>query len=350
MRKLISLLAIVIFCNACADGADDCYNTLTCPLPPGAGVIVVVSDAGVECDGLCVPALADIGGWSAQPVMLWQGPIMKLPSPQCPQNIKPTQLWYSDPDQTPLSCPSCSCGPSSAACALPETVAVSASPVCPIDATDAGVPFDPPIAWDGGCTTNDAMAAVECDGGPCLAVVGPMLPVDAECAPSQAVVPKIVTWTFAAYGCAITTNGGTCKEPGRVCAPTPPSVDGFSICVSRQGDDPLLLCPPGYPHRSIFYLGGDDERGCAPCECGEPQGDSCESFVSLYSDNACTAPVGSVMALSSGPMCVSIPDSSPLGSKQASPPTYTPGTCQPSGGEPTGSVKTSDPFTFCCQE
>ncbi len=29
-------------------------------------------------------------------------------------------------------------------------------------------------------------------------------------------------------------------------------------------------------------------------------------------------------------------------------PIYTPGTCQASGGEPTGSVKPLDPFTFCC--
>jgi hypothetical protein len=55
------------------------------------------------------------------------------------------------------------------------------------------------------------------------------------------------------------------------------------------------------------------------------------------------------MATSSGPACVSVPAASSLGSKQASAPIYTPGACQPSGGENTGSVQPVDPFTFCCR-
>lgn len=350
MRKLIGMLAVVLFGGGCGHNIDDCRNTRTCTPPPDAGVVVIVSDAGAECNGVCAPAVADIAGWSLEPFVLWRGSVMKVPNPQCPGNTKPTQFWYSTPDQTPLPCPSCSCEPSTGSCALPETVTVSASPVCPSEAGDAGVSFDPPSDWDGGCTTNDAIAAVDCDGGPCLATVGPMVLIDAACAPTQAVIPKIVTWEFAAYGCGLSTNNGTCSDIDQVCAPKPPFAVGFSLCVSRQGNDPLVECPPGYLPGGVFYLSGDDERGCSPCECGEPQGDSCASFVSLYSDDACAAPAGSVKALSSGPMCVSIPDSSTLGSKQASPPTYTPGTCQPSGGQPTGSVKANDPWTFCCQE
>jgi hypothetical protein len=350
MRGLIGILAVVLFACGCGHAIDDCHNTRTCPPPPDAGVVVVVSDAGVECNGTCAPAVADIAGWSTHPVALWRGPATKLPTPQCPPQTSSTQFWYSAPDQTPLSCPTCSCKPSTGSCSLPGTVTVSSSQSCPGDA-DAGAPFDPPSEWDGGCTTNDAIAAVDCDGGPCLATVGPLAPMEAGCAPSQAVVAKVVTWGLVAYACAISTNDGTCGDLGEVCAPTPPPALGFSLCVSRQGADPLIHCPPGYPHQDVFYLGGDDERGCAPCECGPPQGDSCSSsLVSFYTDDACTVQVGSVMATSAGPMCVSIPDDSPLGSKQASAPTYTPGTCQPNGGEPTGSVKTSDPFTFCCQE
>jgi hypothetical protein len=350
MRALISFLAVVLFCSGCGHAAEDCRNTRTCPPPSDAGAVVVVSDAGVECNGACAPALANIAGWSSQPFILWRGQVMKMPTPLCPHDTKATQLWYSTPVQTPLSCPTCSCEPSTGSCALPGTIAVSASSVCPSEAGDAGVPFDPPSDWDGGCTTNDAILAVDCDGGPCVATVGPMDPIDAGCAPIQAVVPKLVTWGFAAYGCAVSTNNGTCDDIGQVCAPKPPTDVGFSLCVSRQGDDPLVQCPPGYPHRSVFYLGGDDERGCAPCECGPPQGESCSSLVSLYSDDVCTVQVGSVTALSSGPMCVSIPNGSPLGSKQATAPVYTSGSCQASGGEPTGSVQSLDPFTFCCQE
>jgi hypothetical protein len=230
-------------------------------------------------------------------------------------------------------------------------VTVSASPVCPSNVGDGGVPFDPPSAWDGGCTTNDAIADVECDGGPCLAMVGAMAPIDNECMPTQVVVPQIVTWGSAAFGCAGETNKGTCKAPGHLCVPSPPPVsDGFSICVSRQGDETIIECPAGYPKQSVYYFGGEDDRGCSECKCAPPQNDACASLVSFYSDDTCTMQVGSVTALSSEPVCVSIPSGAPLGSKQAGPPTYAPGTCQASGGEQTGSIQLLLPYTFCCEQ
>ena len=351
MRDVIGLLAVVVIGTGCGTSAEDCHNTKTCP-PPDAGVVYVMSDAGLFCDGVCVPTLVDITGLWSQPFVLWRGPTAQLTDKQCPPSAPhPSQPWFSTPDQTPLSCPACSCAPSTGSCALPVTVAVGTSPVCPSEAGDAGVPFDPPSDWDGGCTTNEAIPSVDCDGGPCLATVGSMTPIENGCTPIGSVVPKNGAWTYAAFACAGETNNGTCNDPGQVCAPTPPPVtDGFSVCVSRQGGDPIIECPFGYPKRGVYYFGGDDDRGCSPCECGQPQGDSCSSFVSLYSDDACVAPVGSVMALSSGPTCVSIPDGSPLGSKQASPPVYNPGTCQASGGEQTGSVTPIDPYTFCCQQ
>jgi len=346
MRAVIGCLATVMFGSGCGNAADDCRNTLTCPPP------VVVSDAGVECSGVCVPAVAD-SLWSPVPFVFWRGMTKNLAIADCPAKApNRSQFYYAIPDQTPLSCPTCSCAPSTGSCALPETVTVSGSPVCPSDAGDAGVPFDPPSAWDGGCTTNDAIAAVDCDGGPCVATVGPVAPIYPACAPTQAVVPKNVTWANAAFTCGGGTNNGACEDPAAACAAAPSTLPpGFYICVSMDGDDSIVPCPAGYPVRSVYYLGGEDNRGCVDCECGPPQGDSCSSsLVSFYADDACSVQVGALTATSSGPMCVSIPAGSPLGSKQASVPSYTPGTCQPSGGVPTGSVEPKHPVTFCCQQ
>jgi len=289
-------------------------------------------------------------GWSPHPFLLWSGKATEVPVDQCPPSAPSfSQHWYSTPDPR-APCPTCSCAPSTGVCMVPETISVNASPVCPSDEGDAGVPFDPPSAWDGGCTTNDAIAAIECDGGPCAVTVGPMIPVD-ECVPNELVIPKLVTWGFTAYECAGKTNDGACAGPGEVCTPAPPTPPGkFNICVSRQGDDSFVMCPAGYPVRSVFYLAGDDKRGCAPCECEAPKGSACSSLVSLYSDDACTMQVGSVTAMSSSSMCVDVPADSPLRSKQASAPIYTPGSCEPIGGGATGSVQTIDPYTFCCQK
>ncbi len=351
MRAVMGFLAVMSFVSGCGHNIDDCRNTRTCPPPSDAGVVYVPSDAGLECNGVCVPAVADTG-WSALPFVFWHGTTMDLGTTDCPARApKRSQLFYASPDQTTLACPTCACEPSAGSCALPGTVTVGASPVCPGDGGDAGIPFDPPSDWDGSCTANDAIAALECHGGPCSATVAPMAPINAACAPTHDVVPKIVTWINAAFACGGGTDNGACDDPGAVCAAVPSTLPpGFSVCVSYDDDDPIVLCPAGYPIRSVYYLGGDDSRSCTVCECGPPQGDSCSSLVSLYSDDACTVQVGSATALSSGPMCVSVPDGSPLGSKQANAPLYTPGTCQPSGGEPIGSVELKHPVTFCCQQ
>jgi hypothetical protein len=354
MRTVIGFLGVVMLGSGCGDSADDCHNTRSCPPPPDAGVTVVYlpSDAGLECNGVCVPAVADTG-WSPLPFVFWQGTTKDLVRTNCPAEApNKSQLYYATPDQTPLSCSPCFCEPSTGSCVQPTTVSVGASSVCPGDVGDAGVPFDPPGDWDGGCTTNDAIAAVDCDGDPCLATVGPVTPTNAMCAPIQPVrVPKHVTWANAAFACGGGTNLGACEDPGEICAAAPSTLPaGFSICVSIDGDDPIVMCPAGYPIPHVYYLGGDDNRGCADCQCRPPQGDSCSSLVSFYTDDACTMQVGSVTAASAGPMCVSIPEGSPLGSKQASAPVYTPGTCQPSGGGPTGSVEPKHPVTFCCRQ
>jgi hypothetical protein len=49
-------------------------------------------------------------------------------------------------------------------------------------------------------------------------------------------------------------------------------------------------------------------------------------------------------------MCVDVPAGSPLGSKEAAPPVYAPGSCQPNGGGEIGAVQPTDPYTFCCNQ
>jgi hypothetical protein len=55
-----------------------------------------------------------------------------------------------------------------------------------------------------------------------------------------------------------------------------------------------------------------------------------------------------VLADSNTPTCHDVSTGSALGSKSATMPTYLPGACQPSGGEPMGSATPTNPVTFCC--
>jgi hypothetical protein len=350
MRAVISFLAIVLACSACVHDADDCRNTRTCDPPPDAGttVIYVVSDAGVQCDGVCAPIGGESLGWTKGPFLLTRPMSKMLPTKNpCPDSApKQTLQGYATPDQT-LACPSCSCALPTGGCLLPETVTASPSPACPSDG-DAGVPFDPPSSWDGGCTMNDAIVDVDCDGGTCVQSVTAIAMILTEsCAPTTPAIPQDVKWADFAYTCEGEANG-TCPSAGDICVPK--ATDGFALCVRHDGDDDVFTCPTGYPFRSVYYLGAEDTRMCAPCICEPPEASKCSSLVSFYADDACTEQIASVTATNASSMCAEVPPGSPLGSKQASPPTYTPGSCKPSGGQEIGSVQPTHPSTFCCQK
>jgi hypothetical protein len=48
-------------------------------------------------------------------------------------------------------------------------------------------------------------------------------------------------------------------------------------------------------------------------------------------------------------VCDTIPAGAELGGKTVTAPSYQPGTCEPLGGKPIGSLELKGPSTFCCQ-
>jgi hypothetical protein len=93
----------------------------------------------------------------------------------------------------------------------------------------------------------------------------------------------------------------------------------------------------------------DDGRSCTECACDPPEGSHCTATISIYKDDACSVPLPFVAPIdSSKAFCYDLPTGGALGSKQLTPPLYQPGTCLPSGGEPTGQVDPVEPITFCC--
>jgi hypothetical protein len=71
--------------------------------------------------------------------------------------------------------------------------------------------------------------------------------------------------------------------------------------------------------------------------------------VTLYKDATCTLGLEG-LEVSSKTMwgCSDMPTGDALRGKTATTPVYEPGACEPSGGEPLGSVELLGPSTFCC--
>jgi len=76
----------------------------------------------------------------------------------------------------------------------------------------------------------------------------------------------------------------------------------------------------------------------------------CSAYMTMYQDVLCSISSISFKKRSYGPLCQPIPLGHALMGKRVQDITYEPGRCEPSGGEPVGSVELLGPTTFCCQE
>jgi hypothetical protein len=120
------------------------------------------------------------------------------------------------------------------------------------------------------------------------------------------------------------------------------------MCIYHDDDVdcPIQFSP--YVEKHVFYQHFEDTRSCTPCACSSPSGSTCSSTASVYTDGACSTLAYSTTLTAAGPACQDLPAGSPLGSKSATPPAYSPGTCAPGGGEPTGAATPITAATLCC--
>lgn len=337
--------------GTCVDAGEDCADAgIDSAVAPGFDATLPET-----CAGQCVPR--EPLGWS-EPALLWIGPPDR--APDCPA-AAPSVGYEGHGDftaATPPACPTCLCDPPDASCELPATWNIYASFPCDVPgATETS--FAAPDGWDGACTSTNALAAGHvCDGGLCaqsLEIAAPHV-LPGSCASRSAEAPEVqqeprTGGSFATLARACTgTVIAQCADPGMTCTPVSPTGDDappdeFLTCIHHEGDQ---NCPATYPARHVFYAGADDTRSCAPCGCAEPSGATCSILASAFSDGACSQFVVGVVVSSEAPFCGAISPGTALGSKSAGVVHLDPGTCTPTGGEPTGDVALLGATTFCC--
>ncbi|WP_437660129.1 hypothetical protein [Sorangium sp. So ce1182] len=339
--------------DAGPDAGEDCADA-------GAGIDTAMAP-GFEptlpqaCPGQCVPR-APLG-WS-EPALLWIGPPDQ--APDCPASAPSVGYeGHADFTAAPHACPACLCDPPDASCELPAAWSAHASFPCDVPGA-AETSFAAPDGWDGACASTNAVAAGQpCDGALCaqsLEIPAPRV-LPGTCAPRVVEAPEGAEEPGISGGFAILARACTgtvvasCGDPGTTCIPAPPAGDGappegFLTCIHHEGEQD---CPETYPDRHVFYAGADDTRSCAPCGCAEPSGASCSILASAFSDGACSQFVVGVVVSSAAPFCGAISPGTALGSKSASTVSLDPGTCAPTGGEPTGGVALRGAATFCCR-
>jgi hypothetical protein len=289
------------------------------------------------CPGQCVPLPPF--QWSF-PLLLWAGSAAL--APDCPTGLAEYE-GHADPNEI-SECPSCSCEPPIGECELPSGLVASPQP-CEVDESlrivrdFSGLDPDPMS-----CNTDNGFAAGLMQS---VTIVPPTM-IERGCEPVTTLPsPKAGTASWKTFARACSDGYSPCLDAGAVCVSTAEPPPGFARCIYQPGEHD---CPARYSNRRVFYDDVSDAGPCATCSCGAPEGSGCRTFVTVYVDAACSdGLLGRDMYLHAPPSCCNNPLSEALVGKTATALTYEPGSCEPSGGEPLGSVELLGPTTFCCQ-
>jgi hypothetical protein len=347
-RFLMSLgVAGTVLCGAgCGTGgtstgpdAGTGGMTTTTTATGGAG-----TGGGSSCPGQCVrgPAV----GWTF-PNLVWFGADPSQ-APQCWPEAPLLAFEGHEGLDAPIDCGTCTCTPSTGSCSLPTSMTANAATCAQNGTSTPHTPFDPSSGWNGACDTNESIPSGKlCSGVKCVQslTIGPLAMTENGCVPSEPPAQSTPTWKTFLRACQ-SVQHDLCESSGDICIPSSPP--GFRVCIYQKGDNdcPSEFTP--YAEKHLVAVGYNDTRTCSPCACGAPSGGACSSTVSVYTDGACSTLAYSATVTSSGPDCHDLPSGTPLGSKSATAPTYTPGSCMPSGGEPMGAATLTQPATYCC--
>jgi hypothetical protein len=263
------------------------------------------------------------------------------PSP-CPDGSQPVRM-YANP--APAVCSQCQCGTLTGAQCAPRISCSTTSRSCS-GATDWTAYFA-----NGLCDKNGSPAQLSCEASSST-VTNP-----GSCAPSGGTYTNLSQLFDGLLDvCGSSLAGGGCSA-GRVCVTRATGTYASPLCIRKAGDPsqtPGLSCPAGWGTKpfAVGYQGGVDQRGCTPCQC-TPGGETCGApTYTFYDYDDCTScGIGCDGPITVNEACRDVSvllDQGSWSAKLTAVPAAS-GSCTPSGGQPTGSVKGQGAVSFCCQ-
>lgn len=261
---------------------------------------------------------------------------------ECPEGTTPGDELYTG--FAPPATHTCECSCSSPTCGWAGGMHTN-SEDCGNAEGSTPLPFGPSAGWSGTCSGEDPLPPdVSCGGLPCVQSVTVPPLVVSPCEPSEPepVLPQ-PGWARVIKECKQEAPLDECGD-GKSCVPL--GEPGYDICLVAEG---IQECPDGL-FQVIYYHGVQDDRACEACSCSPPEAVVCSAYVQLYSHEACGSPVGSLTATSKKGGCVDMPPGAGLGSVKATFAGPVGGSCQPTGGDPVGTIEPEGPVTLCCRE
>ncbi len=294
------------------------------------------SDGEVDCadddckpDYECVAAPpADWSGYYRVRRLPWSDP--EPAQEPCP-NGRPARRFYQDASGS-ITC-ACSCGPLSGASCTPARIGCATNVNC-----------SNPSDWtaelsDGHCHKPDIGSSTQLS---CLLLDDGAIASMGSCTPSVT-KSSVAPFQSVLDVCGPDVGNHGCF-PGYACTHRGGGAYTGPLCV-RKADN--TACPLGWGARYFGFESYTDTRDCTACTC-TPNTTCSPTGYAVYDDNDCHDWHATV----SSSICVNASDALDFttwsirrtGTPQAS------GQCVGGGGESTGSLTTSGPTTFCCQQ
>lgn len=322
--------------------------------------------ADSDCQAFACVA-APTNGWLG-PFVLYEGPSANFP--QCPSNFPGGNQGVDEiiggagiPMPAPQATCTCSCDPPASPTCKPPSQLTVLDATCANQANaNCGALPNNPGNWNGSCgfgtfvtggvSTCGANSGAQCDMGTaaCNVSVSSQGPtVTGACMPQFTTTIPQVDFVNAIHACGGAETSTAGCSMGAICAPRAPAPFNAKLCVYQNGS--IANCTTAAPYTQIHKGGtGIDTTNlaCSMCNCGALTGGSCKGDIEIYSDNV-QGVCGSLITTFQAGTCKDLPGNPTIGNRKfVNPVIMNPGSCTPSGGQPTGSVATTGPFTVCC--
>lgn len=340
-RKSLTLSSVVAMTGIVALAA--CVGSDPTPTPSagaadGSGADAGISETGVAnvspdaapslgCPLGCLPP-APSGGWKG-PAALYDGAQSGKPA-TCPS---PYTALEVDAHQNVTASVSCSCGtPTFAGQKCKTDVVWWGSANCPNN--EFGL-LDP-IANPGPVCSSQTGTQYK------SLRVGKPVPEKGTCtfpAPAFDIPPPSFEKVDVACGLP---QAASC-EARADCVATPVPEQPFTrLCIYKDGDEP---CPSlDYTARLVAHKKVEDDRACSPC-AGPVADASCTDTYGFTTAGDCNS-ASPTDQIANG-ACIASPGGSVVNGSAIK---ITNPTCTTTGGKASGTVKSAEPVTFCCNK
>jgi hypothetical protein len=282
----------------------------------------------------CAPAPP--AGWTG-PVTLYQGaPDAGVPSCGTGYQSAPVFQGNGGLVAAAASCTACTCTPGGM-CSPPELTFYS-DPMC---STPCGTPESLAegvcVPASAGCTSFQ-IASPTFTGTACAQAGGSR----SGASPS---------WSLTANACTTASPPvpGSCPS-GQLCLPSPEASQIAGFCVEQSGE---VACPASaYSVQHVYFHGASDTRDCSVCTCTTTSQPACSIAGGgfPYPDSTCEVPAAIPFVVPTRCAPTTTFDSAVAFEISDNMLAMQPATCMaaPGGGQPTGTVTTTSPTTFCC--